>query len=82
MQSTKPVATPHHIDTDITEDVFPDAYPTEGPGKPNLAPTTSTILTQCIPLTQEHFSDMAGRFPYKSFKASQYMLIMYCTDAN
>ena len=32
-------------------------------------------------VTDKHGTDMAGRFPYKSFKASQYMLIMYCTDA-
>ena len=33
-------------------------------------------------MTQEHFSDMAGRFPYKSFTGAEYMLIMFCVDAN
>ena len=33
-------------------------------------------------MTQEHFTDMAGKFPFSSFTGIQYMLIMFCVDAN
>jgi hypothetical protein len=58
-----------------------DALPTAGSGKP-ITTQAAPVVTQCVPLTREHFSDMAGKFPYKSFQGAQYMLIMYSTDAN
>jgi hypothetical protein len=73
------VATVH---SDVKDDFFPDALPTAGPGKPINTQAAAPVITQCVPLTREHFSDMAGKFPYKSFRGAQYMLIMYSTDAN
>ena len=76
LQSTKSTTPPDD------DDFFPTAKPTLGPGIPKSTEKIEYVCTKCIPLTQEHFSDMAGRFPYKSFTGAEYMLIMFCTDAN
>ena len=61
---------------------FPNALPSKGPGQPVPTSIASTVCTKCIPMTEQHFSDMAGRFPLASFTGAEYMLIMFCTDAN
>jgi len=64
LQSTKAVLLPPglNIRDDTTDEFFPDAYPTAGPGQPAVTHTSSRVVTRCVPLTQEHFSDMAGNF--------------------
>jgi hypothetical protein len=42
----------------------------------------STIPTKCISMTEEHFLDLAGRFPYKSNSNLEYLLIIYYDNAN
>ena len=63
-------------------DLWPEGPPTPGPGQPHAPGGEAYVLTKVIPMTQEHFSEMAGRFPYKSFTGAEYMLIMFCVDAN
>ena len=73
----------HYHQSPATEDeLFPEPLPSLGPGKQRIADSHSSVCTRCIPMSQEHFSDMAGRFPFKSFTGAEYMLIMFCTDAN
>ena len=64
------------------EDWSPVPPPSMGPGLPPHTLACATVQTKCIQLTQENFTDMAGRFPYQSFAGNQYLLIMYCADAN
>lgn len=62
-------------------DAFPEPPPTAGPGSPPPV-TSATIFTKCIRLTQQNFTDLTGRFPYRSARGMEYMLIMFNEDGN
>lgn len=67
---------------EVLEDFYPDPPPSQGPGHKTLTSGPLWVQTKCVPVTQQHFTDLAGRFPYKSFTGAEYQLIMFCMDAN
>lgn len=67
---------------EVNEDLWPKPDPSTGPGTVVPRHRDQTVCTKCLPMTQEHFTDMAGKFPFVSFTGIQYMLIMFCVDAN
>ena len=62
-------------------DCSPDPIPSSGSGRPPQ-PVSKTVFTKCIRLTQQNFTDLAGRFPFTSYTGHNYILIMYAEDPN
>jgi hypothetical protein len=54
---------------DLMEDFFPEADPSRGPGHPAPQKAVSTVQTKCESMTEEQFSDLAGRFPNQAYSS-------------
>ena len=73
LQSTKPTRTP------TAQDIENDFFPTDGVGKKTYE-YVSWIENYIPKLTT--YTDLTGRFPYKSTRGNEYMFVMYDFDSN
>ena len=73
LQSTKNTSSPTK---DEDEDFFPE------PDSPNIR--TNDLCAIVVPFNQKSiaYSDLTGRFPYKSSRGNEYLLVVYDYDSN
>ncbi len=76
-------STKHLMDEETDDDWHPSRLvPTVSHVSQRRRATVQTRIYKPHPPSRRNHSDLAGRFPVTSLHGNQYMMIMYCEDAN
>ena len=81
LQSTKITTETKNYSIDIPSDVKDDFFP---PRTENLIRVTNDCVAALVEFKQTHkaYSDLTGRFPHRSSRGNEYILIVYDYDSN
>ena len=81
LQSTKTKALNHLLLQNLTDDVRKDFFPTN---TLSVQAPTNDYIAQIIPFRQasKAYMDLTGRFPHRSSRGNEYILVVYDYDSN
>ena len=81
LQSTKAKALQHFLQQNLTDEVRQDFFPLKPSG---VIAHTNDCIAQIIPFqkTSKAYMDLTGRFPHRSSRGNEYILVVYDYDSN